>query len=461
MFRVNFDPALAAALKEAVLLESKSEEDEAFALPQQVLALNKSRDVLRRHVLRLSHICDTINTVNHTLRACEHPLVKDEAAQMSAFLMRAVNELQWAQPEEVEAYVTEGLQQVGRLERAMVVLREASDSSQNLLTDFAAEDKFLPLVPTRSDARVLTEPEFRKRVAEHAAARRERLKAIGEAIHARLGDTFAALNEIKASAGVRALERSDSRWLVYLEDYSASVAEALSRCAAKSLKGLVAQLDPEQIQQNNGIPLLDVKLALSRPPNNKDLHAAPTTTAIVFDPPLLSFERLVAKAVSDEKEANAATRGGGGGAFGAQKSGGAAAAASDAALHAKHQQRLTDMYPPNRAPATSVEGALDTYVAHIIDVNDEVKCVDPAYEADTYRRRVDQDEEVNALLRAVRASVDATVARAADEVAAFAEHSFLFSDNIAAGFNAFVEAKAAEEAARPHDSAKGPRVVPY
>jgi dynein heavy chain len=266
---VNFDPQLVKTLREVSYLEILSSfetnEDSVFAIPPQAAALFKQQETYRSQLLKLDFITTTYNSFMESMRdEDEKPLLRQELDLFEADMAKGLRELQWQQTEQIDEFISGAMKSVTSIEAVVGKMHGNLKQMQDLVTEFIKSDKMLPLNPARSD-KTLSETDFRKKLDENNKTRKQSLTERGQQIHGLLGDTLQGINDLKASSGFPILDSDTEVWCHYVEFVNGVVRDLVCDSVVNSLKLLRDQLDPAWLEANDGIPLLEVRLALTRP----------------------------------------------------------------------------------------------------------------------------------------------------------------------------------------------------
>jgi dynein heavy chain len=279
---VNFDPHLSRTLREVSHIERIAQEHEdAFVIPPQVVALYKQRDTLRNHILRLEYVCTTVNRLEDTLLPCERALIDKELDQLAMDLQRGAGDVQWSSGDVCARYVHEITSEVVQLERATAALQNNLTRCCELFGELLQEDKFLPLSASKSDARVLTETDFTKKLVEHTQVREQRMATIDTRVAELLNASLVSLNELKGQVALAHVTEDAPTWQDYLTHAAGEVGEALINSLCGSLTHLRNQCDSQWLHQHGGMPLLEIKLQIT-----KAREAANEAAKVQFEPSL-------------------------------------------------------------------------------------------------------------------------------------------------------------------------------
>jgi len=266
---VNFDAQLVKTLREVSYLEIlntfEPADDTSFAIPPQAAALFKQQETYRNQVLKLDFITTTYNALMESTRdEDEKPLLRQELDLFEAEMAKGLRELQWQHTDQIDDFIAGAMKSVTSIDSVVTKMHGNLRQMRELINEFIKADKMLPLNTSRSD-KTLSESEFRKKLEENNKQRKQSLTERGHTIHELLADTLKSINELKTTSGFPVLDSDTEVWCHYVEYVNGVVRDLVCDSVVNSLKLLRDQLDPEWIEANDGIPLLEVKLALTRP----------------------------------------------------------------------------------------------------------------------------------------------------------------------------------------------------
>ncbi|MDP2058724.1 MAG: hypothetical protein Q8J97_03225, partial [Flavobacteriaceae bacterium] len=197
--------------------------------------------------------------------------------------------------------------------------------------------------------------------------------------------------------------RADSgAWVEYVDQVTTQVTAMLTSSVLSSLTNLRHQMDPVWLMENGGIPLLDIKLTLTRPSAKARDDTPPT---IVFEPPLY-------------------------------------------AENSPH----------------SLESLFEHVMERMIHITENVKQIDVNSRAAglTFLPQVAAEGPVLRLVEEIRALVARNASKCEEFVTTFSGYAHLFEESVNHSFHQFLRQAAEREAERPHDTIiDGPKVVPY
>ncbi|EPY39969.1 dynein heavy chain [Angomonas deanei] len=293
---VNLDPALVRTLREVYYLEllnSYGGEDEVFEIPPDAQAIFAKREVFRSQSLKLEYICSTYNDVIAKLRPEEErPLIQNELNTFDTVIQRGIEDVRWEEEEEADRYIEVALRDVGAINRVVSTLHSNVDGIKASIAEYQKADTVFPLDPARGD-KTLTENEFRKLLDDYIQERSQYLEKLNTEIHARVTEGLTTLNELKQSSESAEVAEGSDMWQKYLRYVNDEVTSSLSQAVLKALTQLRDQIDPAWIADNDGIPLIDVKLGLGK--------ETPESTNQVsrYDPPLAAVPEGEKQSIGD------------------------------------------------------------------------------------------------------------------------------------------------------------------
>ena len=128
-----------------------------------------------------------------------------------------MTDLEWRTSEVVDEFLIEIVPKVRNLERTTTLMKDNVRAMEELFKAFGAEDKFLPLVPSKTEVRIFIEPEFRKKFAEHMAHRETRIHQLNEAVHKLLDETDNGITSLKAGLGLKPISHESNEWIEYVD----------------------------------------------------------------------------------------------------------------------------------------------------------------------------------------------------------------------------------------------------
>eukprot|EP00755_Sulcionema_specki_P014456 Sspe_Gene.56717::Locus_31184_Transcript_1_1_Confidence_1.000_Length_4789::g.56717::m.56717/K10408/DNAH; dynein heavy chain, axonemal len=261
--KVNFDHELSKLLSEVTHLQvlSSTEPKDSFIIPPQALALYKRRDQFRMQILKLEVVTSTYNQCMDTLLDVEKPLIVAELQQFDDELARGLKRLNW-NAGDIDDFIESAMTSILALEHVIKTLKGNVRRIRELLTEYTNEDKFLPLNPKQS--KTLSLDDFLKLYHEHRQARQLSLSSKGREVHELMAHSLEALNGLKKQQGLLPLEAETECWVVYVSHVNNIVMNLVCRSVVHSLENLRKQLSMEWLKENDGIPLLDIKLVLAK-----------------------------------------------------------------------------------------------------------------------------------------------------------------------------------------------------
>eukprot|EP00760_Papus_ankaliazontas_P013352 PhM_4_TR15700/c3_g1_i1/m.85000/K10408/DNAH; dynein heavy chain, axonemal len=284
---VNFDPQLIKTLREVYYLEVlnsyETQEDGTFVIPPQAVTLYRTKEVFRSQILRLDYIVSTYNTFMRELKEEEEkPLLRQELEHFQGELKKGMTDLHWNSSDQIEEFIVRALEHVNNLDHVIGTMHGNVRTIEQSMNEFIADDKFLPLNPERADAKTMNEADFKKKFDEYCKQREKTLSQKGKEIHDLIHNTMVVLNELKSKLGYPQLESDTEVWCRYIEFVNGEVRKLICASVVKSLQNLRDQLSPEWLKEKNGIPLLEIRLVLTKP---KEANERPDAR---FEPHLAS-----------------------------------------------------------------------------------------------------------------------------------------------------------------------------
>eukprot|EP01063_Lacrimia_lanifica_P013523 TRINITY_DN2016_c0_g3_i2.p1 TRINITY_DN2016_c0_g3~~TRINITY_DN2016_c0_g3_i2.p1 ORF type:complete len:4660 (+),score=2247.11 TRINITY_DN2016_c0_g3_i2:150-14129(+) len=265
--RVNFDAELVKMLREINYLEilnaSEANEEQKFVIPQQAMTLYKMRDQFRMQILKLDTITSTYNNFTENMLDVEKPLLTQELQQFEEELQRGLKRLNWHSPD-IDDFIEVTMKSVEALEHVFKTLKGNTKTIRNSLQEYTNEDKFLPINP--KDSKTMTPDDFQKKYGDNRKAREKSLTDRGTKIHEDMSHSLQTINDLKTQLGLPLLESDTECWVQYVSHVNDIVKEMVCASVVHSLRNLRDQVNSEWIKDNDGLPLLDIKLVLTQPP---------------------------------------------------------------------------------------------------------------------------------------------------------------------------------------------------
>ncbi|RNF12557.1 dynein heavy chain 9, axonemal isoform 2 [Trypanosoma rangeli] len=267
--KVNFDPALVKTLREVYYLEVMNSFDsrdyQKLEVPADVQAVFEKRETYRSQTMKLEYVSSTFNSFMSTLRwEDERPLLQEEIDGFENIIQRGTNQVRWQDSDDVDSFIEVALQKVNAINCVVMAFHTNLQRMVDLLEEHRKDDKFFPL--NRADgAKTLTAHELWKSLDEHIKHRHCDIEERGKQIHALLHDSFLAVNALKQSEGAPPITEDCEAWVAYVNYVDATLKKVIINSALYSLNCLRNQVDPEWIADNEGIPLLEVRLCLTKP----------------------------------------------------------------------------------------------------------------------------------------------------------------------------------------------------
>ncbi|ESS67196.1 hypothetical protein TCDM_04102 [Trypanosoma cruzi Dm28c] len=267
--KVNFDPALVKTLREVYYLEVmnsfESRDRQKLEVPVDVQAVFEKRETYRSQTMKLDYVSSTYNGFMSTLRQeDEKPLIQAELDAFENIMHQGMNEVRWQDGDGVDSFIDLALQKVGAIDRVVLTFHTNVQRMVELMEEYRKGDRFFPL--NRSEgAKTMTEHELWKGLDEHIKQRHRDIEERGKQIHALLHESFLAVNHLKESEGSLPIAEDSEAWVNYVKYVDTTLKKAITDSTLYSLNCLRNQLDPEWITENEGIPLVEVRLCLTRP----------------------------------------------------------------------------------------------------------------------------------------------------------------------------------------------------
>ena len=294
---VNFDQDLDKLLRDInylQILNSYDNNEEKLVVPPHALSLFKRRDQFRAQRLKLEAIVSTYNEFTSSMLDVERPIVVSELQQLEYELMRGVNRLNWNSPE-IDEFIETTMVNVTALDSVLSSISTNLKKMRELLHEYTTSDRFFPL--QAKDSKTLPIDEFLKRYADNKELRQQSLMLIGTEVHELLSASLDSINQLKKTQGLSLLDTDAECWANYVVYATSLVSESLTQSVVHSLKNLRNQLDVDWLRENDGIPILDIKLVLTE----KSSFEVPEAR---FEPPLsgdseVSLDKVVNTWIKD------------------------------------------------------------------------------------------------------------------------------------------------------------------
>lgn len=267
--KVNFDPALVKTLREVYFLEVMNSYDDSsvqgFEVPADAQSVFDKREVYRVQGMKLEYICTTYNNLIASLRPVEEqPLIKVELEHFETCARRGVTEVRWENEEATDSFIEEALRSISAIDRVVSTLHSNVESMKKCIESFKKGDAAFPLRHERGD-KTFSDSELRKYLEEKLSIKREAFQERGTMIHNLLNESLASLNSLKEECREPVVPENSDLWQRYIRYVHEEVKESLASTHCHLVECIRDQLDPVWLEENDGIPLLDVKLCLSKP----------------------------------------------------------------------------------------------------------------------------------------------------------------------------------------------------
>ena len=264
--QVNFDPELIKMLREINYLEvlnaSETTEENTFVIPPQAMTLYKMRDQFRMQILKLDTIVSTFNSLMEDMLEVEKPLLTAELQQFDEELQRGLKRLNWHSPD-IDEFIDSSMRSVEALDHVFKTLKGNTKLIKQSLKEYTIEDKFLPI--NAKDSKTMCVEDFQKKYNEQRKSRERSLTERGKLMHEYMADSLIAVNALKQQLGLPLLEVDTDCWVAYVGHTNEMVKELVCASVVKSLKNLRDQVSTQWLKDNDGLPLLDIKLVLMQP----------------------------------------------------------------------------------------------------------------------------------------------------------------------------------------------------
>ncbi|ORC84913.1 dynein heavy chain [Trypanosoma theileri] len=266
--KVNFDPALVKTLREVYYLEVMNSFDsrdrQKLDVPTDVQAVFEKRETYRSQTMKLDYVSSTFNNFMSSLRReDEMPLIRAELDAFENTIQRGTTEVRWQDGSEVDSFIDVALQKVSAIDRVVVTFHTNVQLMIDSLEEYRKNDRFLPL--NRGEGmKTMSEHELRKSLEDHIKNRHRDITERGERIHELLRNSFQAVNRLKESEGSPPITEDCEAWKKYVEYVDKVLKKSINDSVIYSLNCLRNQLDPDWIVDNEGIPLVEVRLSLTK-----------------------------------------------------------------------------------------------------------------------------------------------------------------------------------------------------
>eukprot|EP01059_Diplonema_ambulator_P035162 TRINITY_DN8181_c0_g2_i3.p1 TRINITY_DN8181_c0_g2~~TRINITY_DN8181_c0_g2_i3.p1 ORF type:complete len:4166 (+),score=1836.14 TRINITY_DN8181_c0_g2_i3:116-12613(+) len=264
--RVNFDQELVKMLREINYLEimnaSETQEDQTFVIPPQALTLYKMRDQFRMQILKLDMIVTTFNNLMSNMLEVEKPLLTAELQQFDEELQRGLKRLNWHSPD-IDDFIDLSMKSVEALDHVFKTLKGNTKLIKDALTEYSNEDRFLPI--NAKESKTMSVEDFQRKYNDQRKAREKSLTERGKSMHDHISDSLSTINGLKQQLGLPLLEPDTESWVAYVSHVNEMVKDLVCMSVVHSLKNLRDQVSTEWLKENDGLPLLDIKLVLTQP----------------------------------------------------------------------------------------------------------------------------------------------------------------------------------------------------
>ena len=247
----NFDPALVRLLREVkyfLLL--------GLSVPDSALDIFQSADTFRGWTGNLDLIVNMNNSVLRNMLPVESPLVDPYLKKFDLVVQPGIESLNW-RSDGVNGFIAESMDQVKIVHDILKTMKDNLAAVQDIVEKW---DK--PMITRK--IKPMEKDEFERSFKALKTTNHSGIKEDGKQIHSLLKETNKVLRVSNASAD----------WRCYVEFANSVVIEGLSKAVMTSLDYLLDQIDPESIQRDGLLPLLEIQLNLV------------DSSGIVFQPPL-------------------------------------------------------------------------------------------------------------------------------------------------------------------------------
>jgi dynein heavy chain len=240
LLSVNFDPSLVRLLRETKYFTLLS-----LDIPSMAQEIYKKVEVYRRYTGNLDLIINMYNNMMTTILPVERPLVQSHLEKIDRTLQRGIKQMNW-KSHGIDMFITESMASVKAANDILSTLKKNLSGVEQILENFARA----PLLERK--AKPVTIEEFQQ--AHHAlkTARYAEIKEGGSQIHKLIKDSNKIL---KVSQGL-------PDWKAYVDFMNNVVVDGLAQVVIISLEYLADQIDPDVIQAQDKMPLLEIKLNL-------------------------------------------------------------------------------------------------------------------------------------------------------------------------------------------------------
>ncbi|CBZ32638.1 dynein heavy chain, putative [Leishmania donovani] len=285
---VNFDASLVKTLREVYYVEVLNSYESAgvgqFEIPRDAAAIFMKRDVYRDQALKLEYLCTTYNNLSSSLRPHdERPLIEDELQKFESFLSCGLKDVRWEDEDATNAFIEEALKQITAIDTAVSTLHCNVQQMKDSMNKYKTDDTLFPL-DAATGAKTMSVVELRKTLGDYVESRAAGLRDRNDEIKLLMQNSLQALQTLKEANGGAVVSSTDAVWQDYLAYVSSVARECLAEVAVTSLTNMRNQLDPVWLADHDGIPLVDVKLSLSK------VTADNPTSKSRFDPALMTSD---------------------------------------------------------------------------------------------------------------------------------------------------------------------------
>eukprot|EP00796_Vickermania_ingenoplastis_P004195 gene4195-3033_t len=307
--KVNFDGALVKTLREVYYLEVMNSFDDSsvqgFEVPADAQNVFAKREVYRTQAMKLDYISTTYNNFIASLRAeDEQPLIKVELERFEASSRRGISEVRWENEEATNSFIEEALKSVSAIDKVVSTLHSNVQTMKSSIEALQKSDAAFPLQPERGD-KTFSDAELRKHLEENLAEKRNALQERGTQIHELVADSLETLNALKSESGEPIITPEGELWQTYLRYVHEEVKKSLSETYVFLMSKLRNQLDPVWLEDNDGIPLLEAKLCLSKPTTENPLVVSKFEPQLSSpDETVHSIEKLMEGTMRDLRQAS-------------------------------------------------------------------------------------------------------------------------------------------------------------
>ena len=241
MLTTNFDPALVRLLREVkyfILLSLMKH------VPESAIEIYKSNEMFRAWTGNLDLIVNMNNDVLGKLLPVEKPLVAPYLSKFDAAIEEGIANLNWRSTG-VDDFISESMGQVEIVHEVLKTMKDNFSAVESLMVKW---DK--PLMERK--VKPVEKDELERMVKAIRTSRYSEIKESGKSIH----------NLLKESNKILRVSNASLNWRAYVDFVNNVVIDGLSTSITTSLEYLLNQIDPAEIEREEKLPLLELKLTL-------------------------------------------------------------------------------------------------------------------------------------------------------------------------------------------------------